>query len=466
MLKKESYVWGDTWPLKNEYNTVMGYACPDGAPCNSAYFGFYNQVMKAAWQLNYYKNHIYSYGYYPYMTNNILYSPDRSCGSKPVYLENIATTSLYIYTPYTPNDAALANYPGTATCGSYGNRNFFMFFSEWFGTTYVTQTTPQPEPEPEPEPEPKPEPEPEPEPKPEPEPEPEPEKPKLTAEEVLSKMDKVDAEKSDLNFKVQVTVDQIGQLDWVNGGEMVGTTGYALRTESIALKLNDDKVGIKYRTHVQKKGWEEEYKKDGEVSGSEGEEHLRMEAIQIELYGELAENYDVYYRAHVQDIGWQDWVKNGEIAGTTGEAKRLEALQVKIVSRVKYEVHVQTIGWQDQVQSGQTAGTTGKALRLEAVKINSDVVNNISYRTHVQTIGWQDWVKSGKLAGTTGQALRLEAIEIKLSDEDAKKYDVVYRAHVQTYGWQDWVKNGETAGTTGQAKRLEALEIKIVEKAN
>ena len=139
MLKKESYVWGDTWPLKNEYNTVMGYACPDNAPCNSAYFGFYNQVMKAAWQLNYYKEHIYSYGYYPYMVNNIYYSPNYSCGTKAVYLENIATTSLYIYTPYTPNDAALANYPGEAYCGSYGNRNFFMFFSEWFGSTLVGQ---------------------------------------------------------------------------------------------------------------------------------------------------------------------------------------------------------------------------------------------------------------------------------------------------------------------------------------
>lgn len=136
MLKKESYVWGDTWPLKNEYNTVMGYACPDNAPCDSTYFGFHNQVMKAAWQLKYYKDHIYSYGYYPYMTNNIYYSPNYSCGTKAVYLENIATTSLYIYTPYTPNDAALANYPGEAYCGSYGNRNFFMYFSEWFGSTY------------------------------------------------------------------------------------------------------------------------------------------------------------------------------------------------------------------------------------------------------------------------------------------------------------------------------------------
>ena len=136
MLKKESYVWGDNWPLKDEYNSVMGYACPDGAACDAKYTGFYNQVNMAAWQLNYYKEHINSYNYHPYMTNTIYYSPNYSCGTKSVYLENIATTSLYIYTPYTPNDAALANYPGTATCGAYGNRNFFMYFSEWFGSTW------------------------------------------------------------------------------------------------------------------------------------------------------------------------------------------------------------------------------------------------------------------------------------------------------------------------------------------
>ncbi len=139
LLKKESYVWGDNWPLKWEYNTVMGYACPDGAPCDSKYFGFYNQTMMAAWQLNYYRSHIYSYNYRPYSNNAILYSPDWSCGRKNVYLENVATTSLYIYTPYTPNDAALANYPGTSYCGSYGNRNFFMYFAEWFGSPVIRE---------------------------------------------------------------------------------------------------------------------------------------------------------------------------------------------------------------------------------------------------------------------------------------------------------------------------------------
>ena len=137
MLKKESYAWGDNWPTKNEFNTVMGYACPDNAACDTKYYGFYNQVNMAAWQLKYYREHIYSYNYRPYATNRVYYSPDYSCGTKSVYIENIATASLYIYTPYTPNDGALRNYPGAATCGSYGNRNFFMYFSEWFGSTIM-----------------------------------------------------------------------------------------------------------------------------------------------------------------------------------------------------------------------------------------------------------------------------------------------------------------------------------------
>lgn len=144
MLKKEySYVYTDNWPLRDQYNTVMGYACPDTGPngtanCNSKYYGFYNQVMNAAWQLNYYKENIKQYNYQPYRTNTISYSVNASCGTKQVYIENIATASLYIYTPYVPNDAALAAYPGEANCGSYGNRNFFMFFNEWFGSTYFS----------------------------------------------------------------------------------------------------------------------------------------------------------------------------------------------------------------------------------------------------------------------------------------------------------------------------------------
>lgn len=146
MLKKESAgpLTADTWPLKSQYKYAMGYACPDSGPgysanCDAEKSGFYNQMMLAAWQLKYYRDHPNDYRYF-IGTNNIQYSPDPGCGTKSVNIENIATLSLYIYTPYTPNAGALANYPGTAPCGAYGNRNFFMFFNEWFGSTYNNVT--------------------------------------------------------------------------------------------------------------------------------------------------------------------------------------------------------------------------------------------------------------------------------------------------------------------------------------
>ena len=55
-----------------------------------------------------------------------------------------------------------------------------------------------------------------------------------------------------------------------------------------------------------------------------------MEAIEIRLTGELAEQYDVVYRAHVQNIGWQDWVSNGEKAGTSGQSLRVESVQIRL----------------------------------------------------------------------------------------------------------------------------------------
>ena len=63
------------------------------------------------------------------------------------------------------------------------------------------------------------------------------------------------------------------------------------------------------------------------------EKALAVEAVKIKLTGDLAEHYDVYYRTHVRNIGWQSWVKNGNQAGTTGQAKSVEAIQIKLVKK-------------------------------------------------------------------------------------------------------------------------------------
>lgn len=135
---------------------------------------------------------------------------------------------------------------------------------------------------------------------------------------------------------------------------------------------------------------------------------------------------------------------------------------------VSYTTHVQNVGWQDPVSDGALAGTTGRSLRLEGIEINLSLGNlsgGISYRTHVQNIGWENsWSSNGTISGTQGQALRLEGIEINLTGEVADYYDVYYQTHVQNYGWTAWAKNGEVCGSAGEGLRLEGIKILLVRK--
>ncbi|UJF15326.1 Ig-like domain-containing protein [Jeotgalibaca sp. MA1X17-3] len=138
-----------------------------------------------------------------------------------------------------------------------------------------------------------------------------------------------------------------------------------------------------------------------------------------------------------------------------------------LVPSVTYSTHVQLIGWQEEVENGEMAGTTGQSKRLEGIKVsleNLPYSGGIEYQTHVQSYGWMSKVNDGTMSGTEGQAKRLEAIRLNLTGEVAKQYDLYYRVHAQSFGWLDWAKNGESAGTEGLAKRLEGIEIILVKK--
>ncbi len=295
---------------------------------------------------------------------------------------------------------------------------------------------------------------------------------------------------SDLAVSYQTHIQGIGWQASVKDGAVSGTVGKSLRLESV--KINVDNValnkmtgGVQYQTHVQGIGWQNPVS-DNALSGTTGKS-LRVEAIRINLTGTLGQNYDIYYRVNVQDKGWLGWAKNGESAGTQGFGLRLEAMQVKLVKKgtafdaggdaffnsdlvVNYQTHVQNLGWQTTVKEGETSGTSGKGLRLEGIKI--DVVNvafhkmtgGIQYQTHIQNIGWQNAVSNNAISGTTGQGLRLEAIRINLTGTLAENYDIYYRVHIQNKGWLGWAKNGASAGSEGQALRLEAIQIILVKQ--
>lgn len=241
--------------------------------------------------------------------------------------------------------------------------------------------------------------------------------------------------KMSVSYKVH-RQDYDWEEDWKKDGQTSGTVGESKRLEAIKIKLPDGVSGsIEYRTHIQDIGWEKNWSKNGEKSGTEGQ-CKRLEAIQIRLTGEVAENYDVYYSVHAENFGWLGWAKNGEEAGTAGYGYRLEAIQIQLVTKGD--------------KAPELIGTIKEAMKARLV----------GYQTHVQDYGTQAYVYDGAMAGTEGECKRMESIRMKLPS--SVNSSIQYRSHVQDIGWEKkWASNGSLSGTEGQCKRLEAIQIKL-----
>lgn len=147
-LQKEKGMITDDWPILKDMREAMGFGCPDnvapGAPaCDPAYGSFSTQIYQAARHFRGYMDRQYcdeSRGWctpYTVGNNDIKWQANApSCGTSIVNIQNLATSALYSYTPYRPNQAALnAGYGTGDSCSAYGNRNFYLYFTDWFGST-------------------------------------------------------------------------------------------------------------------------------------------------------------------------------------------------------------------------------------------------------------------------------------------------------------------------------------------
>ena len=153
-LQKEQSLVTSRGPGIAVLRKAMGYGCPDSSVCDSTYYGIFNQVYQASRQLKRYglsaPDNI-SFHYFPVgppssvRTNPSDYDPaGNPCFSQTVSVQNAATAALYYYTPYTPNAAALANLTGSGDgCSSYGNRNFWVFYNNWFGSPSYPPGSPE-----------------------------------------------------------------------------------------------------------------------------------------------------------------------------------------------------------------------------------------------------------------------------------------------------------------------------------
>ena len=123
----------------------------------------------------------------------------------------------------------------------------------------------------------------------------------------------------------------LGWLDPVHDGQISGTTGFSARLEALLIDLRtirekypDAKLSGDF--HVQNIGTVHlDNIEPDTLIGTIGKS-LRLEAFRLHLTG--VPDKKLYYEAHVQDIGWQGVRKDGEMAGTTGQSKRIEAVRI------------------------------------------------------------------------------------------------------------------------------------------
>ncbi len=275
----------------------------------------------------------------------------------------------------------------------------------------------------------------------------------------------------------------IGWQNTVSDCEVAGTTGRNLRLEALTVQSNIKGVEIETSAHVSDIGWQKFTSQEYGV-GTIGQSKA-IEAIKIQLKGDNASKYDIYYRVHVSGIGWMNWAKNGEVAGTTGLKLNVEAIQIMLqgkgleiplvepdnklntstftIPKISGQYHSQNIGWKDSINEDKdhilTLGTTGQSLKLECFKIKTDDVNIIfDAEPHIENLGWCKKQAGASGVGTTGKNLGLQAIKLRTN---CGFLSVWYRCHVSNIGWMGWTRDNEKAGTEGLSLPIECIQICI-----
>lgn len=303
------------------------------------------------------------------------------------------------------------------------------------------------------------------------------------------------AESTQLTVKsvsVSAHVQNIGWMNPVGMGKIAGTTGRGLNLEALKISVEVDGASsqeqvanaLSVEAHVAGIGWQPAVGNGG-TAGTTGRARA-VEALRVRLSADLSERYTVWYRVHSAEFGWLGWARDGAEAGSAGYGRAAQAVQVAVLPKgdpapgdtstpfknhsddpasISVRSHSSNIGWMSPVGNGAIAGTTGRALPMEALEAQLDWYGHsgaIELRGHVSNIGWQQW--SEGRCGTTGKAQRLEAVQIRLTGEAAEKYDIWYCAHVSGIGWLDWACNGAAAGSAGKGRAIEAVKVVLVEK--
>ena len=179
----------------------------------------------------------------------------------------------------------------------------------------------------------------------------------------------------DLNLSERWAV--IGIMTWENYGQ----TGYGMfkvrvKPMGSVIKLqkrSSDWIPLEWKQYVQKYG-EQEWASEGTGRMDSG----RVESFRIRKPASVKESGDIVYRAFLQAGGWQDWVKNGELAGSEEAGRRLEAIEIQLTGElaeaydILYTVHT-SLG-DERILSAMNGGTAGSTDEILGIIDISNIV--------------------------------------------------------------------------------------------
>lgn len=138
-------------------------------------------------------------------------------------------------------------------------------------------------------------------------------------------------------------------------------------------------LGVEYRGFVD--AWDSDWTRDGQALGIP-DSNPGYDAVQLQLTGTIPEGGKITYRTFSrcqppENYKWNDFVSNGATAGddtlTDSIIAPIEGIEIKLENMpdytVMYQVYVQGRGWQQWMSNGELAGTTGLAQTIKALRV-------------------------------------------------------------------------------------------------
>lgn len=115
---------------------------------------------------------------------------------------------------------------------------------------------------------------------------------------------------------------------FVSNGQLSGTQNMGTVIDGLCIDTIPG-GNIQFRAFLKGQGWST-WKDGGESIISQMNE---IEALQIQLTGSMATQYDVYYRTHNRYFGWLGWTSNGELSGSYDKGSAIEGYEIRLVKK-------------------------------------------------------------------------------------------------------------------------------------